>query len=439
MLSTNVRSNVWRLSDSVERLSGSNQCLLQWAHERKWEVGPVNPPVFFIRSFCQAWELLHVLEIKIFEEVIDLTDLTCYQIISFLSLWRLTWNRQPLENSNEKVTSQVKQMDTWGSFSLEIEHESNFQFEFCLRDLARFALKNCNLHFWFSDFCRLATPATLAEKLFGHRIAAFCRSLLQRWALMANSTFKWRHQPKLATAFLSGIWKFVGWSVILWFQVLRDWEKLQSETCQIMWSGVVQISILDGSNNAAILSDFFLPVIGGIAEGLAEQSHWDSSLDVLSLMSSVDVEEGCCKMSSYGGSVVCEIEKCTESECQSHPLNQIIHSRLQALLALLWSKFSWNQPVLNLKKNWNAMTWFHAISWRCLVAALFVFLTQIAALFFCQLNVYHLGAALMGTDRAERWLTAWQLLQLAERSQAESTGNPGTQNEDVYSDFWNYC
>ena len=81
---------------------------------------------------------------------------------------------------------------------------------------------------------------------------------------MANSTFKWRHQPKLATAFLSG---------------------------------------------------------------LAEQSRWDSALDVLSLMSSVDVE----------------------------------------------------------------------------------------------LNVYHLGASLMGIDRAERWLTAWQLLQHAERSQVQSS------------------
>lgn len=79
---------------------------------------------------------------------------------------------------------------------------------------------------------------------------------------------------------------------------LKTFRKLQAETCQIM-SAVIQIPILDRSNNAKeILSDFFLLVIGGIAEGLAEQSRWDSALDVLSLMSSVDVEEGCCKMSS---------------------------------------------------------------------------------------------------------------------------------------------
>ena len=141
--------------------------------------------------------------------------------------------------------------------------------------------------------------------------------------------------------------------MILSFQVLRDVErttenlqKLQAETCQIM-SGVIQIPILDRSNNAkAILSDFFLLVIGGIAEGLAEQSRWDSSLDVLSLMSSVDVEEGCCKMSSYGGSVVCQIEKC--AECQSHPLNQIIHSRLPSITLV---QVFLEATVFNLKKN----------------------------------------------------------------------------------------
>ena len=54
--------------------------------------------------------------------------------------------------------------------------------------------------------------------------------------------------------------------------------------------------------------------------------------------------------------------------------------------------------------------------------------------FFGQLNVYHLGASLMGIDRAERWLTAWQLLQLAERSQAESN-LPEKPREEVESDF----
>ena len=67
---------------------------------------------------------------------------------------------------------------------------------------------------------------------------------------------------------------------------------------------------MDQIMQVRVLSDFFLPVIAGIA-GLAEQSRWDSSLDVLSLMSSVDVEEWCC-----------QIEKCTE--CESHPLNQSI-------------------------------------------------------------------------------------------------------------------
>ena len=40
----------------------------------------------------------------------------------------------------------------------------------------------------------------------------------------------------------------------------------------------------------------------------------------------------------------------------------------------------------------------------------------------------------MGIDRAERWLTAWQLLQLAERSQAESN-LPEKPREEVESDF----
>lgn len=64
---------------------------------------------------------------------------------------------------------------------------------------------------------------------------------------------------------------------------------------------------------------------------------------------------------------------------------------------------------------------FHAISLVSSSSCLVLLGTTCGVLlFFRQLNVYHLGASLMGIDRAERWLTAWQLLQHAERSQAES-------------------
>lgn len=68
---------------------------------------------------------------------------------------------------------------------------------------------------------------------------------------------------------------------------------------------------------------------------------------------------------------------------------------------------------------------FHAISLVSSSSCLVLLGTTCGVLlFFRQLNVYHLGASLMGIDRAERWLTARQLLQHAERSQADSNLQP---------------
>lgn len=337
------------------RLSGSNQCLLQWAHERKWEVGPVNSPRFFLLEVFAKRE----------------------------SLVACSWNHRLDRLDLRTFISHERELKWESDESSEADGHLGILF---FRNRTIIQLPIWILCSWLGKIC--FEELQLAFLVLGCLAACHAGDVALRFRVLGLPVFLWISSPKMSldgqlhvqmapsakacdgfSLRHSFFWTFVGF--MQWFSRFRGWEMLfsnkwkSSETSGWDMSDHVRDDSnthigYDRSNNAkAILSDFFLLVIGGIAEGLAEQSRWDSALDVLSLMSSVDVEEGCCKLSSYGGSVVCQIETCTE--CQSHPLkNQIIHRGYQALL---WSKFFWKQRFLISKKNMKRHFLDNMITW----------------------------------------------------------------------------